>query len=363
MHYRKYAVRSPRYSPCAHPARPSAQVLAAFSGAAKPLSPPPPPTAAARARRPGQSLRCASTSLAIDARQQVVALELQAANAALAAEEVRKQGSSLSRSNARACACRSWRSASAFRRRCSRSSSCRCSRPGLNLVEALQTLAEKEAHGERQEVLAGLLAAINRGEPFSQAVAAFPAAFLAALRGDHQGERAHRRHARGARPLHRLPGGARAGAQEDRLGEHLPGDPHGRRRAGDRLPHVLRGAALRARVRGHGEHPAVLLAAAARLRQFRRQQRGCPGFSLSSPLSPRRRWAFSRPQRRARWLNAQLWRIPAVGEPHEDLPARAPVPHRGHAAERRHPGGARARDGARAARGASAPEPGARRRP
>src|SRR5207253_8120725 len=48
---------------------------------------------------------------------------------------------------------------------------------GLNLVEAMQTLAEKEPEGERQQVLSGMVAAINRGEPFSQAVAAFPRHF------------------------------------------------------------------------------------------------------------------------------------------------------------------------------------------
>src|SRR4051812_21938857 len=48
---------------------------------------------------------------------------------------------------------------------------------GLNLVEALQTLAEKETAGERREVLGGLVAAIHRGEPFSKAVAALPEHF------------------------------------------------------------------------------------------------------------------------------------------------------------------------------------------
>src|SRR5438874_6786416 len=48
---------------------------------------------------------------------------------------------------------------------------------GLNLVEAMQTLAEKEAAGERGQVLTGVLAAINRGEPFSRAVASFPQHF------------------------------------------------------------------------------------------------------------------------------------------------------------------------------------------
>ena len=41
MHYRKYAVRSPLFA--LRDPRLSAQVLAAFSGAAKRLAPPPPP--------------------------------------------------------------------------------------------------------------------------------------------------------------------------------------------------------------------------------------------------------------------------------------------------------------------------------
>jgi len=48
---------------------------------------------------------------------------------------------------------------------------------GLNLVEALQTLAEKDPHGERREVLGALLESIRRGEPFSQSVAAQPRHF------------------------------------------------------------------------------------------------------------------------------------------------------------------------------------------
>src|SRR5690242_15062376 len=48
---------------------------------------------------------------------------------------------------------------------------------GLNLVEALQTLAEKDTTGKRQDVVGGLVASISRGEPFSKAVAAFPEHF------------------------------------------------------------------------------------------------------------------------------------------------------------------------------------------
>jgi general secretion pathway protein F len=48
---------------------------------------------------------------------------------------------------------------------------------GLNLVEALATLAERNAGGESAKVLSGNLCAIHRGEPFSQALAAFPQHF------------------------------------------------------------------------------------------------------------------------------------------------------------------------------------------
>jgi len=48
---------------------------------------------------------------------------------------------------------------------------------GLNVVEALQTLAEKEPEGEARTLLAGLLEALQRGEPLSGAVEAFPRAF------------------------------------------------------------------------------------------------------------------------------------------------------------------------------------------
>lgn len=48
---------------------------------------------------------------------------------------------------------------------------------GLNVVEALQTLAEKEPRGAHRQVLFGLLAALERGESLSQATEHFPACF------------------------------------------------------------------------------------------------------------------------------------------------------------------------------------------
>lgn len=104
--------------------------------------------------------------LAVDARQQVVSLTLQAANAALAAEHARKQGLTLISVEAKGFR---------FARRAARFPSALFSvelmsllEAGLNLVEALQTLGERERRAEGQEILSAILAAIHRGEPFSQ---------------------------------------------------------------------------------------------------------------------------------------------------------------------------------------------------
>ncbi len=48
---------------------------------------------------------------------------------------------------------------------------------GLNIVEALNALAEKAPAGKQREVLAGLLEALQKGESFSAAVGGFPQAF------------------------------------------------------------------------------------------------------------------------------------------------------------------------------------------
>ena len=116
-------------------------------------------------------------ALAIDARQQVVALSLEAANETLAADQLRAKGLSLvslSPSGMRL----------ALPKRHKRFPATLFSiellsllEAGLNLVEALQTLSEKEGSGERRQVLSAILAAIHRGEPFSQAVAALPRHF------------------------------------------------------------------------------------------------------------------------------------------------------------------------------------------
>jgi general secretion pathway protein F len=109
---------------------------------------------------------------ALDARQQVVSLSLEAVSEAAARDLAGQQGLNAF-----------FVSEKGFRlgvRRTARFSVGLFSaelmallEAGLNLVEALQTLAEKDDN----DVLAAILAAIRRGEPFSQAVAALPRHF------------------------------------------------------------------------------------------------------------------------------------------------------------------------------------------
>ena len=109
--------------------------------------------------------------LAVDARQQVVALNLEAASEALAAAEARNRGLnviSLERKGLQLPARKTRFPATLFSMEL-----LSLLEAGLNLVEALQTLAAKE----ESEVLSAILAAIQRGEPFSQAVAALPQHF------------------------------------------------------------------------------------------------------------------------------------------------------------------------------------------
>ena len=115
---------------------------------------------------------------ALDNRQQVVALSLEAASESIARDMAAQRGLSVfsvSQKGARP-AIRLNRKG-AFKPVLFSIELMSLLEAGLNLVEALQTLAEKEQAGERQQVLAGMLAAINRGEPFSRAVAAFPQHF------------------------------------------------------------------------------------------------------------------------------------------------------------------------------------------
>jgi general secretion pathway protein F len=115
---------------------------------------------------------------AVDARERVVALELRAASRDEAASAARDRGLTVLAVRARGLAL-SWapRRAAALPLALLAVELLALLEAGLNLVEALQALSEKQPPGERQAVLAGLLASIQRGEAFSQAVARFPRHF------------------------------------------------------------------------------------------------------------------------------------------------------------------------------------------
>jgi general secretion pathway protein F len=116
---------------------------------------------------------------ALDGKQQVVALTLEAASEAIAREMAANRGLSVfsvEQRGGKRLSVRMTRK-SAFKPILFSIELLSLLDAGLNLVEAMQTLAEKEAAGERLDVLSGMLAAIHRGEPFSKAVAAFPQHF------------------------------------------------------------------------------------------------------------------------------------------------------------------------------------------
>ena len=249
--------------------------------------------------------------LAVDARQQIVALELQAANAALAAEQVRSQGLSLisleSRGVRLSLARRKRFPATLFSMELMS-----LLEAGLNLVEALQTLAEKEGYGERQEVLSGLLAAISRGEPFSQAVAGFPQHFS---------------------PLYvaTVKASERTGSMREALGRYIAYQEELER--------------VRKKIVSASIYPVILTVVgtlvigflmfyvvprfarvyedmASTLPFFSRLLLGFGNFVGAHALAlgfsgiailAAAAWAFSQARFRG-WLNTRLWRIPALGE-------------------------------------------------
>jgi general secretion pathway protein F len=248
--------------------------------------------------------------LALDSRQQVVSLQLEAANAALAVEHVRKQGLTLVSVEARGL--RLPRRNARFPATLFTLELMSLLEAGLNLVEALQTLAEKEAHGERQEVLSGLLSAIHRGEPFSQAVAGYPQHFS---------------------PLYvaTIKASERTGNVREALGRYIAYQEELER--------------VRKKIVSASIYPAILLVVGALVigflmfyvvPRFASVYEGMAGnlpffsqlllafgklvrhnallllaalFSTVVLLA----WAFSRARVRA-WLNTRLWHVPAVGE-------------------------------------------------
>ena len=128
---------------------------------------------------------------AIDANQQVVALTVDAASEPAARDAVRGRGLTVLSVRSRGLAYHFARHRRArFPATLFSIELMALLEAGLNLVEALQTLCEKEAQGERRVVLSGITDALHRGESFSQAVAGFPQhfspLFVATLRASEQ---------------------------------------------------------------------------------------------------------------------------------------------------------------------------------
>jgi len=249
--------------------------------------------------------------IAVDARQQIVALELEAANAGRAAEEVRSQGLSLISLESRGVRLSITRR-KRFPATLFSMELVSLLDAGLNLVEALQTLTEKENYGERQEVLSGLLAAISRGEPFSQAVAGFPQHFS---------------------PLYvaTVKASERTGSMREALGRYIAYQEELER--------------VRKKIVSASIYPVILSVVgtlvigflmfyvvprfarvyedmASTLPFFSRLLLGFGNFVGNHALAlgftgmlllASAVWAFSRTEFRG-WLNTRLWRIPALGE-------------------------------------------------
>lgn len=115
---------------------------------------------------------------ALDGKQNVVALTLNASDRATALEAATRQGLSVLSVQRRGFALPALaRRSSGFPIALFSIELMSLLEAGLNLVEALQTLSEKESHGDRQVVLSGILEALYRGEPFSRAVSHFPKFF------------------------------------------------------------------------------------------------------------------------------------------------------------------------------------------
>jgi general secretion pathway protein F len=113
----------------------------------------------------------------LDARQRIVALDLNATSREIAVDAAAKLGVKVLSVKAKGLALPALRRSSGFPLTLFSVELMSLLEAGLNLVEALQTLSDKETHGDRQIVLAGVLEAIYRGEAFSQAVARFPQHF------------------------------------------------------------------------------------------------------------------------------------------------------------------------------------------
>jgi general secretion pathway protein F len=115
---------------------------------------------------------------AIDARRKIVSLNLKAADASIAIDAAHAQGLSVLSLRSQGFSLRSSLGPSPeFPVMLFSIELMALLEAGLNLVEAVQTLSEKELHRGRRVVLSGILEAIYRGEPLSRAISRFPQHF------------------------------------------------------------------------------------------------------------------------------------------------------------------------------------------
>ncbi len=115
---------------------------------------------------------------AIDSRRQVVSLTLEAVSEAAALEAARLKGLAVFAVQGRSASLKiSFGKAAKVPTTLFSVELASLLEAGLNLVEALSTLADKAPAGESSRVLGAILGAIQRGEPFSQAIAAHPRHF------------------------------------------------------------------------------------------------------------------------------------------------------------------------------------------
>src|SRR5260221_7794641 len=130
---------------------------------------------------------------ALDTQQQVVALSLEAASEAAARDIAQSRGLSVFsvEGKRQAFALPRLARSGGFKPALFSIELLALLEAGLNLVEAMQTLAEKEAAGERGQVLGGVLAGINRGQPVLRARAAVPQPFSPLCVGAPQASGAH----------------------------------------------------------------------------------------------------------------------------------------------------------------------------
>jgi general secretion pathway protein F len=249
---------------------------------------------------------------AVDPRQQVVALELEAPSEALARDQARSRGLAVFAIEAKRGLGRLRPRGAGFSEPLFSLELVSLLDAGLNLVEALQTLAEKDTQGERHEVLAAMLDAIHRGEPFSRAVAGQPRHFS---------------------PLYvaTVKAAERTGSLREALERYLAYQEELER--------------VRKKVVAASIYPAILVAVGALVlaflvfyvvprfaRVYEDMAGSLPFFSklllvfgsfvgnnwavvllVLASIAGTAAWAFTRPAFRT-WINARLWRVPGLGE-------------------------------------------------